>query len=465
MLKDSRGVLRETFDEACPQQMLDWDYDKNTIDPSKIFKNSNELINLVCHKCGYRWVASVYRVAYGRSKCPICYGKRTPKIGESDLFTLRPELKKDWDYTKNTINPLYLGINTNYYAYWVCHVCGHKWGCRLDSRSKNGSGCPACSYKGGTSCAEYLIYLLLKDLGAENRKRLFGYEYDVVLNNYIIEYNGCFWHSGQEYRDLDKVETAESNGYRVYVLYERDDSILDCTIDDNIAYIPRLNEKTFNFYKDKLPIILKRFGVVDNNFNISSEISSMSYAGLRSKVSTPVFEKSVKHALDVSNWSWSVRNKNIQPDLIYANNNVYVWVSCLNGHDVPMRADTIVKYGCRICRNSHGGVVKITDNVLLKHFQQLFREDNIGEFKHNYVVNSLTFFLYSTYYEVGIVIVNSTIQIFILNENYYKVGEFSFNRHVSSHLVCSYLDNLYKKFECIYNKSMDAIAKAKIKEG
>ena len=450
MFKDSRGISHYSFAESCPDQMLDWDYDKNTVDPYSLPKTSKEVCYFKCHICGYEWKSGIYRISYSRSKCLYCYGKQTPKIGISDLFTLRPDLKDDWDWSKNTKDPKCLGINSHYFAHWKCHVCGHEWCCRLDTRSRNGSGCPVCAHIGGTSCAEYLIYLLLKDKGAENRKRLLGYEYDVVFTNKIIEYDGIVWHEDTEDRDEDKVATAQSNGYSVYIIKERNDSHNNYTMRGNIAFMPKLELKTFAFYKEVLVFLVKEWSIVGKDFVPSESFISMSYLELRSKISRPDFKKSIRYDLDKTIWSWSLRNGVVNPELVYANNNVYVWVTCDNGHDIPMRGDTIYKYGCRICNCTKVGITSISNMILLMHFRQLFREENVGEFKMGVNVGSIAFSLYSDFYKVGIVFEKSKYLVYDCN-TLSKIGEVSINRSVDHNRVVSYLDELYRSFEGIYN--------------
>ena len=65
----------------------------------------------------------------------------------NSLKELRPELVKDWDYDKNgNLIPEMFGINSNDYAYWKCHKCGHEWRTTIIHRAgKRHSGCPECS--------------------------------------------------------------------------------------------------------------------------------------------------------------------------------------------------------------------------------------------------------------------------------------------------------------------------------
>lgn len=65
----------------------------------------------------------------------------------NSLVELRPDLVKDWNYEKNgNLKPEMFGINSNDYAWWKCHKCGHEWRTTIIHRGgKRNSGCPKCS--------------------------------------------------------------------------------------------------------------------------------------------------------------------------------------------------------------------------------------------------------------------------------------------------------------------------------
>lgn len=53
-----------------PELMLDWDYTKNTLDPTKISKSKKEKSHWKCHKCGHEWEASISNRATRGTRCP-----------------------------------------------------------------------------------------------------------------------------------------------------------------------------------------------------------------------------------------------------------------------------------------------------------------------------------------------------------------------------------------------------------
>jgi len=126
-------------------ELLDeWDYNKNVLKPTEIPKGSKKEIWWMC-KNGHSYMSYTYNRIRGVG-CPVCAGKKIVP-GFNDLGTLYPELLKDWDYEKNTENPMRIAGGSNKKAWWKCHVCGHEWETMVYSRTKMKAKCPKCSKK------------------------------------------------------------------------------------------------------------------------------------------------------------------------------------------------------------------------------------------------------------------------------------------------------------------------------
>lgn len=358
MIKNSKGRSYPSLAESCPNVVRCWDYSKNDIDPTKIFKNCKDYAWFKCPDCGTEWIGSIAYEARKNIGCKVCSGnKKYAKQGVDDIFTLRPELALDWDYSLNTRDPLHLKLNANYTAYWVCHRCGHKWSSRLDSRTINGCGCPVCNVGGGSSCADYLLWLLLKPFGAEYRKRKFGYEWDIVIEdkNIFIEYDGYVWHNSAD--DDYKNSIAHKNGYKIYRIKERPDTVCEYSLlSDTVAIMPKLVLKTLSFYKRCYISILSKWGIIKDVKNISEEYICVTLNDIKGKIHFPPYKKSIAYALKVANDNGvglklnSSLNENINPKYLYANNNVYVWLDCKNSHTTRFRGDTLLRgYNCSVC--------------------------------------------------------------------------------------------------------------------
>ncbi len=80
-------------------------------------------------------------------------------------------------------------------------------------------------YKNASSIGEETLYSLLCNLYGENRvKRQYNisfYYYDFLVDdNFLVEYDGYYWHNLVENNDDVKTRTAISNGYTLYRVKE-----------------------------------------------------------------------------------------------------------------------------------------------------------------------------------------------------------------------------------------------------
>lgn len=127
-----------------PELEEEWDFNLNTIDPKKISAGTLRKAWWKCKKCGFSWKAAIVTRKNGCG-CPCCANKRI-QIGYNDLFFTNPELKEEWDYSRNTINPNEITAGSAKKAWWICRKCGFSWNTQIVSR-KNGYGCPSCGRK------------------------------------------------------------------------------------------------------------------------------------------------------------------------------------------------------------------------------------------------------------------------------------------------------------------------------
>ena len=128
-----------------PKIAKEWHPIKNgDITPSNIRPMSNRKYWWKCSKCGHEWFASANSRIHLNSGCPACAG-RVPRIGENDLFTVCPHLKKEWDYELNKrINLENLPIGSHTKVWWKCSKCGYKWQTEVRQRVKGLGKCPHC---------------------------------------------------------------------------------------------------------------------------------------------------------------------------------------------------------------------------------------------------------------------------------------------------------------------------------
>ena len=118
----------------------------NKTSPDTVPAGSGKKVWWVCSICSYEWKAKVYKRVKVNSKlsCPMCLNKVVGS--KNNLYDNEPTIMKDWDYSKNVINPRLIYRATTKRAWWKCSVCSYSWKTRIRHRTADPfSGCPNCS--------------------------------------------------------------------------------------------------------------------------------------------------------------------------------------------------------------------------------------------------------------------------------------------------------------------------------
>jgi len=111
--------------------------------PDDIRPKSNKKYWWKCSVCNFEWQASANNRIGHQSGCPACAG-RCARLGINDIFTINPELQKEWDYEANKdLDPKTLPQSSHTKVWWKCKQCNHKWQAEIRQRIK-GSKCPYC---------------------------------------------------------------------------------------------------------------------------------------------------------------------------------------------------------------------------------------------------------------------------------------------------------------------------------
>jgi len=220
-----------SFALAKPHLIPEWDVERNKgFSPHQLSFKSHKLIWWKC-KHGHRWQSNPHRRSRGDG-CPTCSKNnagtrarkwRLKKSGRS-FAEAYPELLKEWDYKKNTLQPSELSPKSNYRASWFCQY-GHEWEATIDNRGHNGSNCPQC--KPQTSRIE--IYLLCELRAIFNevkwRFKIDGVECDLYIPDLQlgIEVDGEYWHRNKVKQDLKKTQFLTRKG--IYLIRVRDERL------------------------------------------------------------------------------------------------------------------------------------------------------------------------------------------------------------------------------------------------
>lgn len=127
-----------------PEVMPLWS-DKNTqFSPQEVSAGSKKKMWWKCNK-GHEWEASVKNITQGQ-RCPYCSGRKV-LVGFNDLCTTHPNIASEWDHIKNThLLPSGVSAGCRKDVWWRCDK-RHVYKSRVQSRTKQKSGCPYCASK------------------------------------------------------------------------------------------------------------------------------------------------------------------------------------------------------------------------------------------------------------------------------------------------------------------------------
>lgn len=203
------------FATLYPSLLKEWDYKKNKSNPSKITAKSCRNYWWVCSK-GHSYRASTYNRING-TNCPICLN-HTVLEGYNDLKTVFPEIAKEWDSKKNGgLEPSKVLSGSHDKAWWICPK-GHSYNTKIESRTRNKTGCPICSGKKilygfndlqsqRPDVAKEWNYekngeLIPTEVNLYSNKRVWwkcylGHEWQTSVSHRITYNNGCPYCAGQ----------------------------------------------------------------------------------------------------------------------------------------------------------------------------------------------------------------------------------------------------------------------------
>lgn len=191
----------------------------------------------------HAWSAPPDRRAAGRG-CPVCAGQRVLP-GVNDLATLAPSQLAEWDYERNGHGPEAYTVRSGVRVAWKCAL-GHTWHATIASRTAaRPSGCPACRFGERSSAPEQCMRDLLyraDDWLFERHPRtvelLWGKGSSVAHVDalgepvfagpgLVVEYDGCYYHSGLGKRrsDIEKTEALVNAGLLVARIREQSPAI------------------------------------------------------------------------------------------------------------------------------------------------------------------------------------------------------------------------------------------------
>lgn len=129
-----------------PGTASEWHRTKNgDLTPSDVSPGSGRKVWWRCSKDrSHEWRTAVKLRALGGTGCPTCAGRRASPL--TCLRATHPELAREWHPTANgALTPDNVVAGSARRVRWRCRADGFEWTTAIEHRTREGTGCPACS--------------------------------------------------------------------------------------------------------------------------------------------------------------------------------------------------------------------------------------------------------------------------------------------------------------------------------
>jgi Probable Zinc-ribbon domain len=136
------NCLSATHPELCKQ----WHLSLNTITPEEVTSGSINRVWWQCDKhIDHVWNVPVITRVRKHTGCPYCIGKLA---SSTNNLTLRPEIAKEWDETRNGCAANQVPLGSSRLAWWICSKNTlHTWQATINNRTSKNHPCPYCAGK------------------------------------------------------------------------------------------------------------------------------------------------------------------------------------------------------------------------------------------------------------------------------------------------------------------------------
>ena len=362
-----------------PELVKEWDSEKNQhIRPENCSPRSQNNVWWKCDK-GHSWQATVCnRTRKWKGACPFCSNRKY--CTDKSLARIRPDIAKDWHHTKNaplTPSDVMAGGSKN--VWWICKH-GHEWQAPIGRRVFSGSGCSKCTLQ--TSRIEIAVFSELCALfdDVEWRKKIAGYECDVLLqgNRIGIEIDGVYWHSRKPAQELKKSKAFESVGVLLFRLREKGLPMLSerdvafKSTDEEFQVVSGLISSLLNHVKLEDSQRLKLQSYIEGPGLINEKF----YRKLIANLPAPPPDQSLAMTNPeiAKDWAYDL-NAPLLPEHFRSQANKNVWWRCRYSHTWKTSLNNRVGRGtgCPACPRKSPRVVT-DDNNLAIVFPDLVRE-------------------------------------------------------------------------------------------
>ena len=215
-----------------PDLIREWHPIKNdSIRPDDFNAGSNRKVWWKCAKAeDHEWDAKINsRTRQNASGCPCCANLKI--VNSNCLATTHPKLVEEWASDKNAISPFNVVWGSRQKVFWRCkNDVNHVWEASISNRaSKREQGCPSCRITNQSKDEIKIIFELISIFKNINKKgEVFRIKnktvrVDIFIPSIklVVEYDGSFWHSNKQKKDLEKSEMLTNEGYNLIRLRQK----------------------------------------------------------------------------------------------------------------------------------------------------------------------------------------------------------------------------------------------------
>lgn len=324
-----------------PNIAEEWDYERNKGKPSDYFKTSNQSVWWKCNN-GHKWFVRISARTVQGNGCPYCSGKKASS--DYNLTKFSKNLLLEWDYERNSVNPIELTPHSSTKVWWKCKF-GHSWLAAVSNRV-NGTNCPQCKKSLKTSFPEQAIFYYISKIynDAINCDKSFGFELDIYIpsKKIGIEYDGYGFHKTESKRKVDakKNQLCINNEIKLIRILENglkqfDDCICVSRMDN--TSIPSLDAAINDIFK-----------ILNKNVKVDVEHD---YDKIYAQYKLSEDGNSIKSLYPNLVLEWDhEKNGSLKPEMFSSGSGKKVWWKCQNGHSWQTCINVRCKgHGCPIC--------------------------------------------------------------------------------------------------------------------
>ena len=375
------------FVSELPELFAQWDRVKNVgIDPANVPVRSMMKYWFRCPECGHsQWTSPFNKTLHRKvGGCRACNGQTVCNYDAGNSFgKVYPNLVQYWDFEKNRDTPLDVTSGSAKKRWFKCRTCGvsHEVPVYVFPMLE---GCAKCRLIASTSFGEFAVAYYIKKCGHDvihnDRVLLDGLELDIVVPDMkiAIEYDGYFWHSNKEERDIEKHRRCNQLGYKLFRVVEL--STHDC-VDDHIMgntcdwYVTFRSCPRRNVFNAPINALLEEVGL---STDVDVERDCL-------VIDTPrrigTIERSVANDKRLSSL-WDYERNAVKPESVSRMcSSTRYWFKCprcgRSWHAVP--SDVQVSRGCNMChpRSGHRHVKEfaLPDMTLVKEWESAYRAE------------------------------------------------------------------------------------------